>query len=84
MAVAAPRRRADRDEHYVGALDRGADFRREGKPPHFGILGDERFEVRLEDRYFAALEIRDLAFILVDADDLWPKSARQAPETSPT
>ena len=69
MAVAAARRRADRDEHRLGLGDaRGLAGEFEPALPHIGL--DQIGEPRLEDRDFAAIERRDLAGILVDAGDL--------------
>ena len=67
MAVAAPRRRADRDEHGVGASDRGFEIGREAQPPGRRIAGDQVFETGLVDRNLPARQPLDLAGLLVDA-----------------
>ena len=59
MAVAAPRRRADRDEHRLGLADArriGGEF--EPALAHIGC--DQIGEAGLEDRNLAAIERRDL------------------------
>ena len=70
MAVAAPRRRADRDEDRIGFRDRRVQIGGEGEPPGLDVAGDQRIEARLEDRNLAPLQRIDLAGILVDASDL--------------
>ena len=66
VAVAAARRRADRDEHRLGLADARA-FAGEFEPalPHIGF--DQIGKPRLEDRDFAAVERGHLGGILVDA-----------------
>ena len=69
MAVAAARRRADRDEHRLGVADaRRLDGEFEPALAHIGF--DQIGEARLEDRDFAAIERGHLAGILVDAGHL--------------
>ena len=69
MAVAAARRRADRDEHGVGFADaRGVAGEFEPALAHIGL--DQIGEARLEDRDFAAIERGDFGGILVDAGHL--------------
>jgi hypothetical protein len=83
-AVAAPRRRADRDEHRIGPRG-AAEIGREGQPPRPCIGPDEIGETRLEDRHLAALEpLRSCLPALSTQTTSWPKSAKQAPETRPT
>ncbi len=60
MAVAAARRRADRDEHRVGLGDRALETGGEAQAPGADIGGDQIVEARLVDRHLAALERRDL------------------------
>ena len=60
VAVAAPRRRADRDEHRIGLAD-GCQVGREGKPTLLPVGGDQVGEPGLVDRDFALIERRDLA-----------------------
>ncbi len=70
MAVAAPRRRADRDEHRIGLRDRRLQVGGEAEPPGLDVAGDQRIEARLEDRNLAPLQRVDLAGVLVDAGDV--------------
>ena len=59
MAVAAPRRRADGDEHGIGALrTRLGEVGREGQPALAHVLGDEIVEPRLVDRHLACAAAR--------------------------
>src|SRR6185437_1595233 len=67
VAVAAPRRRADGDEHRVGLRHRRLELGGELQPARADVAGDERIEPRLEDRHHAALERVDLGRVLVDA-----------------
>ena len=69
MAVAAARRRADRDEDRLGAARRAAARSVvKAEPAGADVARDQSVEAGLEDRHFAALERRDLGFVLVDAD----------------
>ena len=68
MAVAAARRRADGDEHGVGAVHRGGEIGGEGQAALLDVVGDQLVEARLVDRDLAALQALDLAGVLVDAD----------------
>ena len=70
VAVAAPRRRADRNEHRIGLGDRRGQIGREIEPAGLHVGGDQRIEAGLEDRDFAAAQRRDLVAILVDAGDV--------------
>ena len=70
MAVAAPRRRADRDEHRVGVRDRRGQVGGEIQPLGLDVGRHQRVEPGLEDRHLAAPQRRDLAGVLVDAGDL--------------
>ena len=70
MAVAAARRRPDRDEHGLGALDALREIGREAQPPALGIGLDQRFQPRLPDRHAPGVEPVDLGRVLVDAADL--------------
>ena len=84
MAVAAPRRRADRDEHRLGALDALGDVGGERRGGRRDVAGHELVEARLEYRDLAALQRGDLVCSLSTQVTVWPKSAKHAPETSPT
>ena len=70
MAVAAPGRGADRNEDDIACGNARLYISSEGEAAGSHIVGNELFEARLEDRYFAALESLNLARILIDADDL--------------
>jgi hypothetical protein len=70
MAVAAPRRRADRDEHRVGALTPSARSVVNCKRPAATLLATRSIEARLVNRHFAAQQRVDLGLVLVDADDV--------------
>jgi hypothetical protein len=67
MPVAAPRRRADRDEHRLGACDGRGKIGGEGQTPAARVALDQPVEPGLEDRHLAALQRLDLAGVLVDA-----------------
>ena len=70
MAVAAPRRRADRDEDRIGLGDRRGEIGGEIEPPGLHVGGHQRIEPGLENRDFAAAQARDLVGVLVHAGDL--------------
>src|SRR5262249_23039641 len=67
VPVAAAGRRADRDEHGVGAVKGGLEIGGEAEPPGGGVRRHEPIEPKLEDRHLAALQTRDLLRVLVDA-----------------
>ena len=79
MAVAAPRRRADRDEDRVGLGHRRLQVGGEAQPPGLHVGGDQIVEARLVDRHLAALERRDLAGVLVDAGDVMAEIGKAGP-----
>ena len=54
MAIAASRRRADRNEHRIRLGDRRRKLGGEIEPPGLDVGGDQRIEPGLEDRDFAA------------------------------
>ena len=70
MAVAAPRRRADRDEHRLGPFDPCGEVGGEAQAAALDIGFDQRVQARLPDRHPAILEGIDLVRILVDAAHL--------------
>ena len=70
MAIAAPRRRADRDEHGIGFGDRRGQVGGEIQPLGLDVGRHQRVEPGFEDRDFASPQRCDLAGILVDAGDL--------------
>ena len=82
MAVAAPRRRADRDEHRIGLAD-GSKVGREGKPPLLPVGGDELGKPGLVDRDFALIEGRDLVGVAVDAGDVVTEIRKAGPGDKP-
>ena len=69
MAVAAARRRANRDEYRLGVGDR-RQVHCEFQPALANIVGDKIGQSRLENRNLAALERGDPARILVDANHM--------------
>ena len=70
VAVAAPRRRADRDEHHIGRGDRRSEVGGKIQSPGLYVGSDQRIEARLENRDFTPAQAFDLVAILVDAGDL--------------
>ena len=71
MPVAAPRRRADGDEHGVGAGDRARQIGGERKPPRRCVAGDQRCRARARRSASRRCSSRAiLARVLVDAGDL--------------
>ena len=76
------RRRPDRDEQQLRALERVGQLRREVHP--LAVLRDDLREAGLVDGDLAALQAVDLVHVDVDADDLDPSSAKPAAVTSPT
>ena len=73
MAIAAPRRRAHRDEDRVGLRHRVLEIETEIEPSRRGIARYQLVKAGLVDRDFAALEGSDLSSILVYASDLMAK-----------
>jgi hypothetical protein len=66
LAVAAPRRRTDRDNHRVGAFDRAGQIVGEIQPTGARIDGDQFRELRLVNRHFATHQRSDFSGVLVD------------------
>ncbi len=79
VAVAAARRRADRDEDGVGLGHRPFRSVAKLKPPGLHVGGDQVVEARLVDRHLAALKRRDLGGVLVDADDVMAEIGKAGP-----
>ena len=79
VAVAAPRRRADRDEDRVGLGHRALQIGGEAQPPRAHVGGDQIVEAGLVDRHLAALQRRDLAGVLVDAGDVVAEIGKAGP-----
>ena len=70
MAIAAPRGGAHCNEDRAGARNALRQIGGEGEAAGAGIAAHQFFEPGLIDRHFASLEPRDLARILVDADNI--------------
>ena len=68
MAVTTTRGRADSDEDDIGVCDGPCQIKREAQAAGSAVMGDDRFEPRLEDRHFTALQRLDLISRLVDTD----------------
>jgi hypothetical protein len=83
VAVAAPRRRADGDEHRLGAVERRLEVGGEGEPAGRLVDRDELVEARLVDRHLAALQPRDLVGVLVDAGDRHAEFGEAGPRDEP-
>ena len=79
MAVAAPRRGADRDEHRLRACDRRGQVHGKGKASGGDVGGDELVEPGLENRHPPGAQRRDLARVLVDANHLMPEVGKARP-----
>ena len=79
VAVAAARRRADRDEDRIGRGHRRLQLGRKAQPPGLNVGGDQIVEAGLVDRHLAALQRRDLAGVLVDADDVVAEIGKAGP-----
>jgi len=69
VTVAAPRRRADRDQRHVAAAQRCGRVGREEQAAARDIARDHRLEARFEDWNAARVELSDLHRVLVDAGD---------------
>ena len=67
MAIAAPRRCADRDEHGVGPGDGRLQLGRESQPAGRGVARHQLIEAGLVDRDLAVPQPLDFAGIVVDA-----------------
>jgi hypothetical protein len=69
VAVAAPRRGADGDEHRVGLGHRLGGVGVEVQAAGLDVLGHQEVQAGLEDRDAAGLQALDLAGVLVDTGD---------------
>ena len=67
MAVAAPRRSSNGDEHRLGVLYPVGEIGGEGQPAALRIGLDQRLQPRLPDRHLAGVQAVDLRLVLVDA-----------------
>ncbi len=83
-AVAAPGWGTDGDEDRIGLGDGPREIGGKGEPLRLGIAAHELRQAGFEDRDFALLQRRDLAFHLVDADDLMAEIRKAGADTSPT
>ncbi len=79
MAIAAPRRRADRDEHRLGTLDALGQIGGERQAAALDVGFDQRLEARLEDRDPTRMQRVDLACVLVDANDVMTEVGKTCP-----
>ena len=70
MTVAAPRRRADRDEHRLGPVDRGGQVAGEGEAAGRDVVGHQLLQARFVDRHFAVAQRGELSRIGLDHRDL--------------
>jgi hypothetical protein len=73
MTIAAPRRRADRDEDRIRTIYCGFQFPCELKPPRGDILSQKLIQSRLENRDLPSLKHFNFARIFIDANDLMPE-----------
>ena len=79
MAVAAPRGRADRDEHRLGAAHGLGQVGVKDSRPSRTFLATRSRQARLEDRHLAAVERVDLGRVLVDAADVVAEIGKAGP-----
>jgi hypothetical protein len=63
MTITASRRRADGDEHRLGATDGGGQIRRKGEPSGGDIFLHQLVETRLVDRHTALMQGSQLGAI---------------------
>ncbi len=68
MAVAAPGRRTDRDEHRICATHSGRQLGGEAEPSRGDIGSNEIAEFGLENRHLPGVERSNLVIGLVDTD----------------
>jgi len=68
MAVAAPRRRADGDEHRPGTRHRARQIAGEAQPPGLDVAAHQVFKPRFIDRNPPGGQRGDLGRIAVHAD----------------
>src|SRR5580658_10513112 len=83
MTVATPRRRADGDEHRLGAIQRRSEVGGEAETAGSLVDRHELLEARLENRHLAAIETLDLVGILIDAGDRYPELREAGPGDEP-
>jgi hypothetical protein len=79
MTVAAPRRRADRDEHRIRSGHRRPELGREGQPTGRHVGRHQGLQPGLVNRQLAAPQPGDLRRIPVDAEHLDPKLRKTRP-----
>ena len=78
-AVAAARRRADRDEHRVGGFHRAGEIAGEFQPAGAGIGGDQVVQARLVDRHLTARQRGNFGGVLVDAGHVVAEIGKAGP-----
>ena len=83
MAVAAPRRRADGNEHRIGGFHRGSDLLGEFQASGFRVGGNQIVEAGLVDQHLAAAERGDFGRVLVDAGHLVAEIGETGPGNEP-
>src|SRR5215207_5194457 len=83
VAVAAPRGRADRDEHGVGLAHGRGQVGCESKPALADVVGHQVREARLVDRHLAAPQGLDLGRIGVHAGHPVTKVRKTRPRHKP-
>jgi hypothetical protein len=79
MAVAAPRRRADGDEHGIGGAHRRRQIVGELEPAGARVRRDQVGKTGLVDRHFAARQRGYLGGVLVDAGHLVAEVGKAGP-----
>ena len=79
MAVAAPGRRADGDEHRLRRPHRAGKLGRKRQPALAHVLRHQLRQPRLEDRHLSPPQRRNLLGVLVDAADLVPEIRKTRP-----
>jgi hypothetical protein len=83
MAVAAPRRRADRDEHRLRLGDRPREVGGEIEPPLAHVGGHQAVEAGLEYGNVSIAQARDLGAVFVDAGHVVTEVGKACPGHEP-
>ena len=73
MAIAAPCRRAHRDEDRIRTCHGLGQIKGERQPACGDVLGHQHIQPGLENRHLACLQPINLARIFIDADHLMPE-----------
>src|SRR5687768_11025487 len=79
MAVAAPGRSADGDEHRLGLPDALGQLAGEFQPPAFDVRLDQRLQPGLPDRHHPGPDLGDLGRVLVDAGHVMAEIGQARP-----